>query len=364
MNNTVLLHLSLIDGVGPTAIAHLMHACSLANGVDVYQLGVADLQAMGFAQRLAQTIVNGLSDTQLLDRELNELARHPITLVTLADETYPALLRAIEAPPAVLYVRGRLPEHDRRLAIVGSRNATAYARTLIDRIMPALAEQHFCIVSGGAVGVDSMAHQAALTNAMDSVAVLGSGLLRPYPSCNKKLFEQLVQTGGGVVSPFALHAEPKPGHFPARNRIISGLSRGLLVVQAAQRSGALISAFYALEQGREVFAVPGPFNDALSAGCHALIKQGARVVCGAADILEELGITAVLPEVCVKNPEVEQGELTLEQRILHECRQPRTLEELSDQLAVSSEQLYACMLTLQLAGRVRQDFAGLFSCVP
>lgn len=363
MNNTVLLHLSLIDGVGPVAIARLMQAYAFENDTDVYRLSVADLQAIGFTQHMAQTIVNGLCDKKIIDHELNEIARHRIQIVTIADDVYPALLRAIAVPPAVLYVRGNVPVHNRCLAIVGSRNATAYARSLIDHIMPELAAQHFCIISGGAVGVDSMAHKAALSNAMDTVAVLGSGLLRPYPACNAKLFEQVVAAGGAVISPFALHAQPKSGNFPARNRIVSGLSRGVLVVQAAQRSGALISALYALDQGREVFAVPGPFNDGLSAGCHGLLKQGACLACCAADILAELGIEFSIREVVPKIPVEQDVELTLEQRILNACSQPRSLEDLAEQLAISMQQLYASMLSLQLAGKVQQDFAGLFSCV-
>ena len=363
MNNQVLLHLSLIDGIGPVAIKQLLDACQKQAMPDVYRLNTSDVRSFGFTQRIAQALVDGLADTCALDQELAQLERHQIELISLLDEHYPAALRHITAPPPVLYVRGVLPSYDRCLAIVGSRQGTVYAKTFIDQLVPVLAQHHWCVVSGGAVGVDSMAHQAALAHGMPTIAVLGSGLLEPYPASNNALFERIVAQGGALVSPFALRVAPDKGTFPARNRIIAGLSRGVLVVQAAQRSGALISAYHALEQGREVFAVPGPFDDQLSAGCHALLRQGATLVCHAHDVLRECGVIAQPPPVgkqrSVQSPVV-VAPLTFEQRVLHACQTPRSIDELCGELDVAYDVLYACILSLQLNGKLRQDFAGLF----
>jgi len=195
------------------------------------------------------------------------------------------------------------------------------------------------------------------------MAIIGSGLLKPYPAENKSLFANLYERGGAVVSPFSLLAEPVPGNFPARNRVIAGLSMGCIVLQAAARSGALITAHYALEQGREVFAVPGPIDDVLSAGCHALIAEGAHLVTCAEDVSQVLGKPDVpldtkrIEPLLKDKPSIVPPELVA---IMDLCQKPISFDELLEKANVAPDQLYEQLFALQLRGKVEQNFMGLW----
>lgn len=212
-----------------------------------------------------------------------------IQLLRTKEVGYPFLLKEIAAVPPELYVKGEIPTLP-CLAVVGSRQASPYGLRIAERLARELSETGFCIVSGLARGIDTAAHQGALAGKGKTVAVLGSGLQEIYPPENRTLADAIVEKGGAVISEFSLNAPPLPENFPRRNRIISGLSLGVLVVEADEKSGALITANFALEQGREVFACPGPMDSALSRGCHRLIQQGAKLVSGVEDIFEELKI--------------------------------------------------------------------------
>ncbi len=209
--------------------------------------------------------------------------------VTCAEEGYPKLLREIPDPPMVLYVRGRLfsGQGDFGVAVVGSRRASLYGVETAERLSGRLAELGLTVVSGMARGIDTAAHRGALRGNGRTVAVLGCGLARCYPPENRPLMERIA-AHGAVLSEFPLRTPPLPAHFPRRNRIISGLSWGVVVVEAARRSGALVTSRCALEQGREVFAVPGPIGRPQSEGTHRLIREGARLITCVEDILEEL----------------------------------------------------------------------------
>ncbi len=295
--NNCILHLSLIDGVGPATIKTIVQNKPASWAWhELYQMTQSDLIAVfGLSQLAAQKIYSGLKDEALLANELALIDRHSVSWLTLLDQSYPALLAQIYAPPAVLYWRGAEINSPHCLAIVGSRKANYYGQRVINQLVPEFVKYGFTIVSGGALGADSMAHQAAITAGGKTIVVLGSGLLHPYPHSNKSLFEAVIASGGTIMSAFSLQTTVMPGNFPARNRIVAGLSSGCVVVQAAQRSGASITANYALEQGREVFAVPGPIDDDLSAGCHALIQQGASLVSKAQDIFDVFALTISSP---------------------------------------------------------------------
>ena len=212
-----------------------------------------------------------------------------IKVLSVVDRDYPANFRQISDAPPVLYYKGSLiPEDDLAVAVVGARFATAYGRQVTEKLVMDLTLAGLTIVSGLARGVDSIAHRAAMDAGGRTIAVLGSGVDLIYPPENKLLAEKIIQNGA-LVSEFPLGFPSVPSNFPARNRIISGLSQGVLVIEGRRQSGALISARYALDQGREVFAVPGPINSPTSEGTAYLIKQGATVVSGVTDILEELG---------------------------------------------------------------------------
>ncbi len=368
--DTIILHLSLIEQVGPSIIQRLIDRIidrtDEADQADWYHFSQVDfMNRYGLPAQAAERIVKGLADRRLLEQEFELLEKHPaIQWMSVRDPRYPPLLKAIHLPPPVLYWRGTLPQGDQLLAVVGSRNASSYAQEAIISLIAPLAREGWTIVSGGALGVDTMAHACAVDNQGKTVAVLGSGLLNLYPPQNLKLFETIVTTGGALVSPFPLLMEPLPGNFPARNRVISGMSRGCVVVQAALKSGARITANYCLTQGREVFAVPGPFYDSLSAGCHALIQQGAKLVTCPADIVAEFGQEMPLAPLDEK-PQIlpifaqEEGD-PLEQAVIKACRAPSSIDELLDATGISLIEMTHLLFNLQIKGRIAQNMAGLW----
>lgn len=298
-NKEFILHLTLIENVGPAVIQKILqNKRSDISISDLYSFSQIDwVNVFGFSEGTAEKLVTGLAGTKILEEELALIEKHNIQWMTFEEESYPYLLKQIYLPPAVIYIQGSLPfAHTRALAVVGARKADVYGYRVINQLIPELIAAHYTIVSGGALGIDAAAHEVTIKSGGKTIAVFGSGLLLPYPLSNKKLFASIVEHGGALVSSFPLRMEALPGHFPARNRIVTGLSHGCLVVQAAQKSGALISANYALEQGREVFAIPGPIDSELSVGCNALIQNGAKLVMNSADILEEFGDRVMLPD--------------------------------------------------------------------
>lgn len=303
-NANILLHLSLIPNIGPAAILKIIsvlykafyeshtHPQIAAPSFDLERLHkyrIQDFQnTFGLSNRVAHLIVEGLQDKTLLEKELALIERYAITVYSFLDPEYPESLKQIHLPPLVIYCKGApLVQNTKRISIVGSRKADSYAKRCVKLLVPQLVAQDWEIVSGGALGVDSMAHKQTLHAAGKTIAVFGSGLLCPYPKENKELFRAIVQNNGTLVSPFPLKTTPSRGNFPARNRIIAGLCQGCLVVQATEKSGSLITANFALNQGKQVFAIPGQITNELHEGCHELLKQGAKLVAHANDIFEE-----------------------------------------------------------------------------
>jgi len=382
-----LIHLSLIDGIGPVTVKKLL--ASLPKSMqfsDLYTCTVSDLiHKFGISLSVSQKIVQGLKDTSALEKEVALLEKYGFSVVTSLCESYPKLLTEIYAPPVVLYFKGSdFFEEEKSISIIGSRNAHRYAEEIIYKFVPELVCDGWTIVSGGAIGADSMAHQAAVQAGGKTIAILGSGLLRPYPASNKKLFESIVETGGALVSSFSLQTEARPGNFPIRNRIIAGLSRGCLVVQAAKKSGTRITAQFALEQGRELFAVPGSIDDPLSAGCHALIQEGAKLVGSVDDILEEFhGYAGVKKSVPVMKksskkpsrtcPGYHKPELKLRQTvqgpvlkgiqktIWKSCKTAQSADDIARLVGESLEVVQEQLFDLQLEGHIKQDFSGLWT---
>lgn len=371
----LVLHLSLIKGVGPSLCKRL-HEILGQRFAQLYQINAGDLISRGLSPASAELVINGLKDKEVLAKELELIERHKISWLTMFDSEYPSLLKEIHLPPTIIYFRGKLPEND-SLAIVGSRAANSYGQKVIESIVPELVANQFVIVSGGAVGVDAMAHQAALNARGTTIVVLGSGLLRPYPARNERLFNQVVDAGGVLMSSFALETTPVPGNFPARNRIIAGISRGCIVVQAAQESGAKITALFALEQGREVFAVPGPIDDPLSEGCHSLIGQGAKLVHSVRDILTEFNIdnsqpllktnvaqqTTINFEQKSEHAIIDDAKQPLAQRIIIRCAQPQSVDKLVEDLELDLASLQAAIFDLQMCGMIEQNTMGLWQKV-
>ncbi len=367
----LVLHLSLINGVGPALVKKLYECLGSERFLRLYNFNVQDLITFGsISSHSAQLIVDGLKDRALLDHELALIVKHHINWFTSFNEHYPALLKEIHLPPLVLYCKGTLPSQP-SLAVVGSRQANLYGERVIYQLVPQLIAQGFAIVSGGALGADAMAHRATVQYGGKGVVVLGSGLLRPYPIAHKKLFDEIVLNGGCVLSPFGMEVSAAPGNFPARNRVISGLSLGCVVIQAAQASGAKITALFSLEQGRDVFAVPGPIDDPLSVGCHELIAQGAKLVHSVNDILHEFPlhcspIAQVVPEKKEIKSTNEKQLMSNEKnqplavQIISHCQEPKSVDDLVELLGLDLNTVQAAVFDLQLCGKIEQNYSGLW----
>ena len=277
--------LKSIDGIGNASFQPLLD--HFGSPAAVFSTTVHNLSAIpGISKKSAAAIVS-FKDWDKILLQMDALDKMGISVVTCLDELYPHNLLNIYDRPAFFYVLGRLDDEDVPLAIVGSRNASTYGRYTTDRISRELALRGITIVSGMARGIDSCAHRGALAAKGRTIAVLGSGLDVIYPPENKKLFDA-ISSNGAVISEFPLGTQPLSYNFPARNRIISGLSYGVVVVEAGEKSGSLITAKLAMEQGREVFAIPGAIDSASSRGTNSLIKQGAKLVENIDDILEDI----------------------------------------------------------------------------
>lgn len=281
------LTLCLIPGVGPRTLTNLLDHFGDAKAV--LAGAPADLrQVAGIGSKLASQIALATEKVDV-DSQLNLCSENGIEIIDQLSERYPKPLLEIHDPPPILFCSGELLEEDSlAISIVGSRHATHYGKRAAEKLSRGLAMAGYTIVSGLARGIDAAAHRGALAAGGRTIAVLGSGLLNIYPAEHKELAQEISRSGA-VLSEVVPNRAPKSTAFPARNRIVSGLSLGTIVVEAADRSGALISARLANEQGREVFAVPGPIDSRMSRGCHKLIRDGAKLVESIDDVLEELG---------------------------------------------------------------------------
>ena len=285
-----------------------------------------------------------------------------ICFVTLTSTDYPPLLREITDPPPLLSVLGSLPVTTRAVAVVGSRSASAYGLDTARRLGRDLAAAGWVVVSGMAVGIDTAAHQGALESGGPTVAVLGSGLGCLYPPENSRLAAD-IRRCGAIVSELPFSAQPDPHHFPARNRIISGMTRGTVVVEAARKSGSLITARLAGEQGREVFAVPGSVRSFKSSGTHQLIRQGAKLVEHAGDILEEIGPSAALCATETLTPHLSRdlsGLCPDARRIVRALGpDPVHMDTLVADLSMPPARLTSLLLDLELQGLIRRSSGGM-----
>lgn len=283
------LRLSLLDGLGPQSLRKLLVAHGSPR--DILAAAARELAAV-VPNNIVSAIRSGGAADEALDKVGQWLADPANHVITLADTEYPRALLEIADPPPLLYVKGRVELLNRPgFAIVGSRNATAQGNSNAEAFANTLSDAGLTIVSGLALGVDAAAHRGGLAGAASTIAVVGTGLDVVYPARNRELAHRIA-VQGALVSEFALGTPAVASNFPRRNRLICGLSRGVLVVEAAVSSGSLITARLAADQGREVFAIPGSIHSPLAKGCHALIKQGAKLVESAHDVLEELGETA------------------------------------------------------------------------
>lgn len=343
------LTLSQIPGLGNENLRRLLQALNTPSAI--LESPVSSLKQI-IRPAIANAIVNRVESDylDLVAQWLQDPLNH---IVTLADSDFPKSLLNISDPPLLLYVKGRLDLlNQASLAIVGSRNATVQGVRNAEAFAQAISEAGITVISGMAHGVDTAAHVGGLKSSGSTIAVVGTGLDKVYPAANRELAHQLA-TQGTIISEFALGTPPLAQNFPRRNRIICGLSLGCLVVEASLKSGSLITARMALEQGREVFAIPGSIHMPQAKGCHALIKQGAKLVESPNDIFEELSwFTAnQIPSDIARD---------IHPLFDHLGFDPVDIDSLSQRSGLTIEDLSAILLQLELAGQVTTLAGGMY----
>lgn len=350
--------LSAVPQVGNVTFRRLIS--HFASPDKVLSASAAELSSVpGISSSVAHSIVT--TDTRrFADDQSSRLEKSGARLITCSDSLYPRLLLEIIDAPPYLYLKGSIPESFEAVALVGSRTASAYGLSTAERLAGELSVKGVAVVSGLARGVDAAAHDGALKAGGLTIGVLGCGVDRIYPVENRRLYREMTEKGA-ILSEFPLGTAPLAEHFPRRNRIISGMSRGVVIVEAAEKSGSLITANYALEQGREVFAVPGNVTQANSRGGNWLIKQGAKLVESADDILNEFppsAPSAKSPPFQPPLPELEPDERPLYSAL---SESPRQIDQLVMLTGLTPASLSAMLLRLELRGLIQQLPGKLFA---
>lgn len=380
--NQLLLHLFLSKGVGVKTVnkfVRKIQSDELFDPTSLYSFSAEDFEKVfSLDKTISQNCVAGLADFSTLEQEISKVGKQNINILTLLDQGYPKHLRMINTPPPILFFQGDLSFYDDLvLSVVGARKADSYGKRALEKVLPTLVSSGWSIVSGGALGIDTLAHSVTLAAKGRTAVVVGSGLGVVYPECNKKIFEQVVGSGGAIVSIFPYDTQPDRFNFPVRNRVIAGMGMGCLVVQAAKESGSLITAKYALEENREVFAIPGPIDSELSQGCHDLIRQGAHLVESYTDIFaafefkldqfvnqeikhfdENRSQNLLMPMQDLKQSVLDKHLSSLSLQILDLLFEPKTSDEICEVLKVEQKVLVDILFDLELEGFVVRNFNG------
>ena len=353
-----LLRLFSIHGMGARRMFNL-HSV-FPDLADVFRAGKRDLCAVpGIDQEMAQKILAGWDD-HFVETQLKILESGPFRMISYFDREYPALLRKIFTPPILLFLQGEIREPDEdAIAVVGTRKATPYGKEIATELVRGLVAANLTIVSGFARGIDTVAHRAALQAGGRTIAVLGNGVDRVYPPENRGLRDEIVKSGA-YCSEFPFETKPDAVNFPRRNRIISGLSLGTIVVEAGQKSGALLTAYFANDQNREVFALPGRATDQKSAGCNRLIQKGAKLVSCVDDILDEIDAIRKFPT----QPRQLQMDFSLEadETGIYDLlsRDPKHIDQITAESGKNTNEVLAILLSLELKGAVQQLAGKMF----
>lgn len=351
------LRLNAVPGVGPVRFFSLKeHFGGVEN---VFSAGVSQLTRInGMDQKLASSIHSQL-DYLDLEKEIALMEEHGVRVVTYEDDEYPAMLKEIPYPPPLLYVRGTIKADEVCISVVGTRRACGYGRHVAESVGRGLAQAGVTVVSGLARGIDGYAQRSALDAGGRTIGVMGCGMAMVYPSEHRKLADMVVNSGA-LISEFPMTTPPHAGNFPRRNRIIAGLSRGTVVVEAGEKSGALLSADHTLNQGKEVYAVPGPINMESFRGCHSLIRDGARLLQDVEDILKDLGFFADAGAV---EEEWTPKDLTPEQERIFSALtavKPVHMDDLIRESGLPTATVNVALIDLELAGYIRQMPGKLF----
>jgi DNA processing protein len=358
--------LNSVKGLGPVKIKQLVDHFGSAEAV--FKCSSAELRRGGV---IPESCVASILDKELFTGAEEQLAlarKAGVTVLTLTSDRYPPYLREIFAPPPVLFVKGDVSVFSRHaVGVVGTRHPTAYGKGVTHTLTRELVEQGLAIVSGLAMGIDTVAHQTCIDAGGRTIGVLGSGIDCIYPKSNEHLAEKIVETGA-IVSEFPMGTRPEPFNFPRRNRIISGLSAGVLLVEGGEKSGGLITAHYAVQQGRDVFAVPGPITSAQSTGPFNLIRDGAVPARSGREIAEALSFienphlkvnTTAMPLMSAPVSLLSQSEKKVYEVL---SATPRRIDEIADASAITMAQLFDVLLNLELKGLARQQSGQCYVC--
>ena len=356
------VRLACVPGIGSRLRRLLLERFGTPEGV--FAASPDEISSVGRISRKLATTIPTLADSAVADDVIALCRKRSVDILLEGRDAYPSLLSRIDDPPGLLFVRGTLlPQDSLSVAIVGARHATAYGLKVAEQFGAGLARAGYTIVSGLARGIDAAAHRGAIKAGGRTIAVLGSGVLNVYPPEHADLACEVIDSGA-LISELPPLTDPNAGTFPQRNRIVSGLSLGVVVVQAADRSGALITARLATEQGREVFAVPGPIDCRMSRGCHELIRDGAKLVASVDDILEEFGplfetVTTADGRAVKSAAELQLGDV--EQRVLDAYdalaegeSNPVSIDEIVNSSGLAASQVLATIGVLEMRRLIRR----------
>lgn len=369
-NNSILrnlIALTLIPGLGTKRVKHLVRECNdLENLFSFSKTQLRSFEGVGEASALA---ILSFKEWEQVDALISDTEKTGAQIITISDPEYPALLKEIYDPPILFWMKGN-PEALSKpgIAVVGTRNASTYGKKQTERFTTQLAEEGLCIFSGLAYGIDTIGHQAALNVGAPTVAVLGSGIDNLYPKSNAEVANQIVKSGGAVISEFPPGTMPDKGNFPLRNRIVSGLSLGVVVMESGIKGGSMITAELALDQNREVFALPHPLGNPSGTGCNYLIKKGAaKLVQIVDDILVELPIDF---SEGVRVTQVEETKVqtwrdfNLEDLSMQICEKLENgdtqIDDLADALEKNTSEILVALLQLEMGGLVLQKAGKIF----
>ncbi|MCX6785405.1 MAG: DNA-processing protein DprA [Candidatus Komeilibacteria bacterium] len=351
LTDKYLVSLNWLNSIGPATLKKLIK--KLNSPEAVFKASFFDLRKAGLEEKI---IHNFIAERQKIDPDkiIAYLAKENIQVITLTDKNYPMLLKEIYAPPLALYYRGnaKLFNWQLNLAVVGSRKISTYSQMVMPKLLNPVITRGVNIISGCALGVDTLAHQLALANNGQTIAVIGSGLNWNcfYPQSNVNLAQEIIAKGGLIISEYPPHLKAQTFHFPLRNRIIAGLANAVLIMEAAQKSGALLTAAYALEQNREVLAVPQNINALNAAGVDNLIKNGAKVITSSNDILEIFGLEPGQMEIELKLPNLSAEEIMIYKLLSSE---PQHIDKIAENATLDTAIINASLMQLELKGLVK-----------
>lgn len=338
------------------------------SGTEILKAGRSGFQDIEWLDNKKKSSIISILYGEIVDKELEVIEKQRVQIITVEDEDYPELLREISAPPPVLYCRGNLKKEFTGIAVVGTRNPTEYGKMMAEKLSSQLAINGIAVVSGMARGIDTIAHKSALGSNGYTIAVLGSGIDMVYPPENGKLYNEICEKGA-VISEFPMGSSPHKKNFPRRNRIVSGMSRAILVIEAGERSGTLITARFAIEQNRDVFAVPGRVTSSRSKGTNGLIKKGAILTESFDDIAEHLGVEfkREFSENSTRSDDKDSkkpiafSEDSVEAAVLSFLDDsPKHIDLISRECGMGIPQISSILMKLEIYGAVRQVSGKMF----